>query len=664
MSVDLPEPEGPMTATSSPRSTASDDAVERGHGRLALAVAADEAPRHHRGPRRGGVGPMGGVPGDHRCSGHFGGLLDEGDAMGRRSHRLPSPPSPALPIRPPRGDDPRGGPCPPRAPPASSQRMTRTARTADARRSRARYGRPVRIRAFIDSWLVDVIVVVLFVFAEGESWFSSLEGRQAVLSIGAAFWTLPLLARRRFPFGAPVTVLVALAAEALLANNAITQSGISFVTCMLAVGLIGAQGFTRRGLAGGALALAVIGTVVAVDPEGGLTDFLIIGGVAGFSWIVGLSIHERTRRTAELEERAARLERERDAEARTAVAEERARIARELHDVVAHSLSVMVVQAEAAERHARPRPGAGARGAGGGRGRPAARPSRAAPPARRAARRPDDAPALDAAAGPRRARRAGRAGPRRRAARRAARSRASRARCRSGVDLSAYRIVQEALTNALKHAGPARAEVHRRATATDDLELEVERRRPRRTATARHGGGHGLVGMRERVALYGGELEAGPRRAAAIGRARPPAAGEAGGMRSASCSPTTRRWSAPASAMILDAQPDIDVVGEAADGARGGRAGRDAHARRRPDGHPHARARRHRGHPPAPADGATATRVLMLTTFDLDEYVYAALRAGASGFLLKDVPPRASSSPPSASSPRATRCSRRRSPAG
>jgi signal transduction histidine kinase len=78
----------------------------------------------------------------------------------------------------------------------------------------------------------------------------------------------------------------------------------------------------------------------------------------------------------------------------------------------------------------------------------------------------------------------------------------------SGLDLAAYRIVQEALTNACKHAGPARAHVlvrYRRQAL--ELEITNDGRHPTRA----DGGGHGLVGMRERVALYGGELEAGPR---------------------------------------------------------------------------------------------------------------------------------------------------------
>jgi signal transduction histidine kinase len=82
----------------------------------------------------------------------------------------------------------------------------------------------------------------------------------------------------------------------------------------------------------------------------------------------------------------------------------------------------------------------------------------------------------------------------------------------SGVDMSVYRIVQEALTNSLKHAGPARARVVLRY-GDHDLRLEVvdDGRGLAADAPASNGGGHGLVGMRERVAIFGGELQAGPR---------------------------------------------------------------------------------------------------------------------------------------------------------
>ena len=97
--------------------------------------------------------------------------------------------------------------------------------------------------------------------------------------------------------------------------------------------------------------------------------------------------------------------------------------------------------------------------------------------------------------------------------------------------------------------------------------------------------------------------------------------------------------------MILEAQPDIEVVAEAADGEAAVRLDAAPPARRRPDGHPDARARRAGGDaaaprsPPHGASRRTPPRIVILTTFDLDEYVYAALQAGASGFLLKDVSP-------------------------
>ncbi|MBD0328689.1 MAG: sensor histidine kinase [Thermoleophilia bacterium] len=219
------------------------------------------------------------------------------------------------------------------------------------------------------------------------------------------------------------------------------------------------------------------------------------------SWALGRAVGERGRRADELELRAERLQRRHE----SAVAEERARIARELHDVIAHSVSVMTVQAGAArvlldetpERAREPLLAVEETG------------RQALAEMRRllGILRGDEEPAalvpqpgvaelgslvehVRRAGLPVQLVVAGEAQP-----------------LPPGVDLAAYRVVQEALTNALKHAGPARAEVALRYLPGA---LEVVVTNDGRVA-ANGRAGHGLVGMRERVALYGGELEAGPR---------------------------------------------------------------------------------------------------------------------------------------------------------
>jgi signal transduction histidine kinase len=215
-------------------------------------------------------------------------------------------------------------------------------------------------------------------------------------------------------------------------------------------------------------------------------------------------VRERAEQAEEAEERAAQAEREREAAARVAVAEERARIARELHDIVAHAVSVMVLQVGAV-RHRLPQELAEDREALDD----VERAGRTALAEMRrllgAMRRDGDGvdlspqPGLDRlesladevgrAGLPVRLHVEGEAGPLPRA-----------------VDLSAYRIVQEGLTNALKHAGASHADVTVRYE-TDELRLEV---RDDGVGTASTDGlGHGLVGIRERVKIYGGEMSAG-----------------------------------------------------------------------------------------------------------------------------------------------------------
>ncbi len=202
-----------------------------------------------------------------------------------------------------------------------------------------------------------------------------------------------------------------------------------------------------------------------------------------------------------------------------------------------------------------------------------------------------------------------------------------------GVDLSAYRIIQEALTNSLKHAGRAEAEVTLRY-APASLELEIVDNGSASDATV-EGAGHGLIGMRERVALYGGSLDDRRPQRPRLRRARDAPAQPERRMSIRVLIADDQALVRTGFRVILDAEPDIDVVGEAGDG----RAAVDAARALRPDvvlmdirmpeldGIEATRLL---------AQEARSPRVLILTTFDLDEYVYEALRAGASGFLLKD----------------------------
>jgi signal transduction histidine kinase len=219
-----------------------------------------------------------------------------------------------------------------------------------------------------------------------------------------------------------------------------------------------------------------------------------------FVWYLGRRLRIRG-------ERAALLEREQAAEARRAVAEERTRIARELHDVVAHRVSLMTVQAGAAKTIAADDP----EGA-----------SRAMQAVEQAGRQALDE--LRHLLGVLRPEADGEAlGPQPGLAEvprlvdqfRAAGLEVSltmdgaRTDLPARVDLSAYRIVQEALTNALKHAGPgARAQVRLR---TDSRAVDIEVLDDGRGASILTGSGHGIVGMRERALLLGGRLEASPR---------------------------------------------------------------------------------------------------------------------------------------------------------
>jgi signal transduction histidine kinase len=315
----------------------------------------------------------------------------------------------------------------------------------------------------------------------------------------------PLLARRRFPFGAPVAVVIAVIATTLLDDQLVPKNFITFLAGCAAVFLMALLRDWRQAVAGLAIVFGAEAFVARTDPNGGIGDFFFSNVVFGVVWVVGFSLGRKFEEGEEAKERALRAEREREERARAAVAEERARIARELHDVVGHSVSVMTVQASGVRRLLRPDQD---------REREALlvveRTGREALAEMRrmvgVLRRPEEAPAL--APQPsldhlsrlvEQAREAGLPVE--------LRIEGEVIQLPAGVDLTAYRVVQEGLTNVVKHAHATRAQV---LVNYGDGYVEVTVNDDGQGVGNGDGGGHGLVGMRERVSVYGGELDAAP----------------------------------------------------------------------------------------------------------------------------------------------------------
>ena len=308
--------------------------------------------------------------------------------------------------------------------------------------------------------------------------------------------TLPLLRRRQ----QPLLVLAVVTLVVLVAVSA----GIWILPFQLGLALYTVATISERRLSLAAAATAVGATSIAlaVSRTTGFGDAASRVVLAVALWLLGDSIGSRRAYVREIEEKASRLERERESESRRAVAEEQARIGRELHDVVAHALSVIVIQAAAADDAFDRDPGR------------AREPIRSIEAAARSAlgdlRRVLGALQTDAGVAPQPG--LGRLDDLVEQVRATGLTvqlqiEGTPRPLPAAVDLSAYRIVQEALTNTLKHAGAARADV--RVRYGDDLALEI---RDDGWGQGSDGGaaGSGLVGMRERVAMLGGSVDAGP----------------------------------------------------------------------------------------------------------------------------------------------------------
>ena len=369
--------------------------------------------------------------------------------------------------------------------------------------------------------LVDGLLALL-VLGFGFSVYGSLTRHPGLIPVIVAL-AVPIVFRRQYPTAA-FAAAVAVGAVQVVAFRGPSTADVSVLILLYSL----AVSRPRRASAPG-LAICVLGAAVAtvrwrVAGDGTFWQVLLAMGLVStpalLTWLTADSVRWRRGYYAALEEKTRRLERERDALAQVAAAAERARIARELHDIVAHHVSVMVVQADGAAFALENSPDKTreALGAISGTGRQALAEMRRLLGMLRSPSAGPLGPELAPVPGTsqlslllEQTRAAGipvtfsqegtpAAGP------------------AGGADLAVYRVVQESLTNVRRHGGPgASAAVTIRYAAdgvtvsvTDDGRGAAARPAPA-SSTAADSTGHGLHGMRERVELYGGTVTAGPR---------------------------------------------------------------------------------------------------------------------------------------------------------
>jgi signal transduction histidine kinase len=328
-----------------------------------------------------------------------------------------------------------------------------------------------------------------------------------LLVIGMA---APYAIHRRAPLTAATVVLSLLLVYSLVPYNA--YPGLNALVLLFG---IASHSQRRRSLIALAATFTALTLAVAVQPDGIVdrSTWLTTELATAAAWLAGDNVRQRRTRIAAQREREASLMRERGEQAKHAVNEERLRIAREMHDVVAHSMSVIVVQSAVATHtiNSQPQEAAQALAAIETTSREALvemrrlvgvlreenTPAAQLMPAPGLADVPQLVAQVEAAGVHASLRVEGEVFP-----------------LPAGVDLSAYRIVQEALTNVIKHGG-ATARVTLRHAPTH-ISVEVTDPGVDGSQQPAWGGlapttGHGLIGMRERVAVFGGELAAGPR---------------------------------------------------------------------------------------------------------------------------------------------------------
>jgi signal transduction histidine kinase len=340
--------------------------------------------------------------------------------------------------------------------------------------------------------------------------YALLDGAMAGVRLPVLLVQVPaafaIAVRSRRPVTALVLALAAMAGESVLIG-ADPESPTSLVAALLALYSVAVQQDRRRAALAGALGVAVPCILELTADNGDVGDLWVIVPIFALPWLAGRAARASRLQAERLRLLTERLRRERDARVRLALLEEHSRIARELHDSIAHAVSVMVLQAGAAEEVLTTAPDRARAAASAIQelGRQALADlgrmlgvlgahehgGVLAPPAGLAqldtliahVRQAGLPVHLEVHGAP--------------------------ARLPTGVDISAYRIIQEGLTNTLKHAGAVPTTVTL-DYGHDELGVEIIDDGMGPYVEPIGGGGHGLVGMHERVALYGGTLEAGP----------------------------------------------------------------------------------------------------------------------------------------------------------
>jgi signal transduction histidine kinase len=358
-------------------------------------------------------------------------------------------------------------------------------------------------------WLVDgaVALLLLLQLVLPLAMKTPTHGQHAsdpaayLLAVGMS---APFVAHRRAPMSSLAVVLSCLLIYA--AVGYVAYPGVNAFVLLFGIALHSKR---RRSLVAFAATAVVLAIALLLQPAGVVASSTVIetGLATVIAWLSGEYLRQRRARWVALRERNELLEREREERARQAVMAERLRIARELHDVVAHAMSVIAIQSGVGHHVARTQPAEAERALA-----TIETINRAALVEMRrllgVLRQEGDTAAATAPAPglrdvPELIRQVADGGLSARL-----QITGAPADVPPGVDLSAYRIIQEALTNAIKHGGP-NADVTLSYTA-DDVRLEVTsdaspiKDRGPHLVTA----GHGIIGMRERVAVFGGEFSA------------------------------------------------------------------------------------------------------------------------------------------------------------